>query len=137
MFETYEKPLQLEAMEGQKGIVKIQYQKFLKIIIVKTYFGGKRISRETFTIKSQKELNLLLAARDEKVVLFKEYRTPLGLGGIFSLIAGFDEKGIKITESFSSCTFKGYYSYKSKERIEKILVSKKLKNVWQFSCFTL
>lgn len=128
MFETYEKPLQLEAMEGQKGIVKIQYQKFLKIIIVKTYFEGKRISKETFTVKSQKELDLLLAARNEKVVLFKEYRAPSRFGGTFQLIAGFDEKGTKITESFNSCTFKGYYSYKSKERIEKIFVNKKLKN---------
>lgn len=128
MFETYEKPLQLEAMQGQKGIVKFQYQKFLKIITVKTYFEGKRISKETFTVKSEKELNLLLAARNEKAVLFKEYRVSSGFGGTFPLIAGFDEKGTEITESFNDHTFKGYYSYKSEERIEKILVNKKLKN---------
>lgn len=128
MFETYEKPLQLEAMQGQEGIVKFQYQKFLKIIIVKTYFEGKRISRETFTVKSEKELNLLLAARNEKAVLFKEYRVLSGFGGTFPLIAGFDEKGSKVTESFNDDTFKGYYSYQSEERVEKILVNKKLKN---------
>lgn len=128
MFETYEKPLQLEAMKGQEGIVKFQYQKFLKIITVKTYFEGKRISKETFTVKSEKELNLLLAARNEKAVLFKEYRVLSGFGGTFPLIAGFDEKGLRVTESFNDDTFKGYYSYQSEERVEKILVNKKLKN---------
>ena len=74
MFKYYEKKIELEAMNGQSGIIKIRYNKIFKTFQAKIYFRNKCVSRVKKKVENRSGADDLALITSEDVTYLKEGR---------------------------------------------------------------
>lgn len=126
MFETYEKPIELKAMQSEKGTVKIRYNKLFKVLKIKVYFRNKKVYSGTEKIDDTKKLNLLQIVRNKDVSYYREFSIYTPLSGFICIVNAYDENGKQVGDDLNGYAFKNHF--KTDEKIEKIIVERKIKN---------
>lgn len=119
--QTYEKPIQLKSMEEEKGVVKFRYNELFKTLKIKVYFRNKRVYSYKKKIDNKKSLELLQIVRNKNVSCYKEF----SLSVFCCTINAYDEKEKQVGDALNGYIFKDLCT---DEKIEKIIVHKKLKN---------
>ena len=114
MFERYEKEIELLEMEDQKGIAKIKYNKLLNILTVKVYFQGKRVTKESGKVHTERVYRILESARDENIVGFIQFD--------WRYICAKNKNGALVGDKLARNFFIGLTT---NEKIEKIIIKNK------------
>ena len=127
MFETYEKPIQLKAMEQEKGTVKFRYNKLFKTLKIKVYFRNRKVYSGKKKINNKKNLELLQVVRNKDVSYYREFSLYAPISGFYCTVSAYDEKGKQVGNDLNGYAFKGFASG-TDEKIEKIIVQRKIKN---------